>query len=161
MKNNIFYSPEAQSDLDEIWEYIFADLCNPQAAENTVNKIMDAVDKLEDFSEIGTRLFSVTGFENDYRFLVSGNYMVFYRTVGENVYIDRIMYGRRDYLRVLFPDIYLNMKLDRGSENPALAALKEESRIAEENGISDMTLDEINAEIAEARKQEKIKELGI
>ena len=28
-----------------------------------------------------------------------------------------------------------------------------DSRIAEENGIADMTLDEINAEIAEARKQ--------
>jgi len=30
--------------------------------------------------------------------------------------------------------------------------MKAASRIAEENGISDMTLDEINAEIAEARK---------
>ena len=30
--------------------------------------------------------------------------------------------------------------------------MKRASRIAEENGISDMTLDEINAEIAEARK---------
>lgn len=30
--------------------------------------------------------------------------------------------------------------------------IKAASRIAEENGISDMTLDEINAEIAEARK---------
>lgn len=31
--------------------------------------------------------------------------------------------------------------------------MKEASRIAEENGISGMTLDEINAEIAEAGKQ--------
>jgi DNA-damage-inducible protein J len=30
--------------------------------------------------------------------------------------------------------------------------MKRASRIAEENGISDMTLEEINAEIAEARK---------
>ncbi len=37
-------------------------------------------------------------------------------------------------------------------ENPGLAAMKLASRIAEENGIADMTLDEINAEIAEARK---------
>lgn len=36
--------------------------------------------------------------------------------------------------------------------NRALAAMKKASRIAEENGVEDMTLDEINAEIAEARK---------
>ncbi|MDO5425088.1 MAG: type II toxin-antitoxin system RelE/ParE family toxin [Eubacteriales bacterium] len=105
MKNNIHYSPESLNDLDEIWEYIFSELCNPQAAENTVNNIMDAVDKLEDFSEIGAPLSSVTGIESDYRFLVSGNYMAFYRVIEREVYIDRVLYGRRDYLRILFPDL--------------------------------------------------------
>ena len=76
MKNSIHYSPEAQNDLDEIWEYITFELCNPQAAENTVNKIMDTVDELENFSEIGAPLSSVTDIESDYRFLTSGNYMV-------------------------------------------------------------------------------------
>ena len=28
--------------------------------------------------------------------------MVFYRITRENIFIDRILYGRRDYLRVLF-----------------------------------------------------------
>lgn len=36
----------------------------------------------------------------------------------------------------------------------AILAMKEASRIAAENGISEMTLDEINAEIAEVRKQQ-------
>ena len=36
--------------------------------------------------------------------------------------------------------------------NRGLEAMKAASRIAEEYGIADMTLDEINAEIAEARK---------
>ncbi len=39
-----------------------------------------------------------------------------------------------------------------GAGNRALVAMKKASRIAEENGIADMTLDEINAEIAETRK---------
>lgn len=108
MKNNIHYSPEAQNDLDEIWEYITFELCNLQSAENTVNKIMDTVDELEDFSEIGALLSSVTDIESDYRFLTSGNYMVFYRVSGQDVYIDRILYGRRDYLRILFPDLPQN-----------------------------------------------------
>ena len=42
---------------------------------------------------------------------------------------------------------------DRGIPfSMGVSAMKRASRIAEENGISDMTLDEINAEIAEARK---------
>ena len=108
MKNKIHYSPEAQNDLDEIWEYIFFELCHPQAADNTVNNIMDAVDKLEDFSETGALLSSMTDVESDYRFLVSDGYMAFYRVVGRDVYIDRVLYGRRDYLRILFPDLPQN-----------------------------------------------------
>ncbi len=45
-----------------------------------------------------------------------------------------------------------SMKVDDISENQGLRALKAASRIAAENGIADMTLDEINAEISEARK---------
>ena len=108
MKNSIHYSPEAQNDLDEIWEYISFELCSPQAAENTVNKIMDAVDELEDFSEIGVPLSSVTDIESDHRFLTSGNYMVFYHVNVQDVYIDRVLYSRRDYLRILFPDLPQN-----------------------------------------------------
>ena len=48
--------------------------------------------------------------------------------------------------------IPFSMKIDEASENKGVSAMKRASRIAEENGISDMTLDEINAEIAEARK---------
>ena len=44
------------------------------------------------------------------------------------------------------------MKLEKKTGNRAVDAMKAASRIAEENGISDMSLEEINAEIAEARK---------
>lgn len=104
MKNKICYSPEAQHDLEKIWDYIFFELSNPDAAENTVNKIMNKVDKLEDFSETGTPLSSVIDIVSDYRFLMSGHYMIFYHTSGQVVYVDRILYERRDYLRILFKD---------------------------------------------------------
>ena len=45
-----------------------------------------------------------------------------------------------------------SMSLIPSTENPGIAAMKRASQIAEERGISDMTLDEINAEIAAARK---------
>lgn len=48
--------------------------------------------------------------------------------------------------------IPFSMKLDDVPENRGLAAMKTASRIAAENGIDGMTLDEINAEIAAARQ---------
>ena len=38
------------------------------------------------------------------------------------------------------------------AENPGIVAMKRASKIVSERGISDMTLDEINAEIAAARE---------
>lgn len=103
MKNKIHYSVEARHDLEDIWDYIEADLCNPAAAQRMVNRILDAVDQLESFSGLGSPLSSIT--DTDYRFLVTGNYMTFYRVFGNDVYVDRILYGRRDYLRILFGDM--------------------------------------------------------
>ena len=59
---------------------------------------------LRDHALIGTPLSSVADVNGDYRFLVSGNYMVFYRAIGNDIYIDRVLYGRRDYLRILFDE---------------------------------------------------------
>lgn len=48
--------------------------------------------------------------------------------------------------------IPFSMKLDAEQENSGITAMKAAARIAAENGISDMTLDEINAEISAARE---------
>lgn len=105
--NKLHYSLEALSDLDEILVYIRDELQNPAAAQNTVSRILDTIEKLWDFSNLGAvlSLSSITGVDSDYRYLVCGNYLAFYRVVGSNIYIDRILYGKRDYLRILFPDI--------------------------------------------------------
>ena len=104
MKNKTHYSTEARRDLDDIWDYILADLCNPDAAERIVSHIMDAVEQLAYFPSIGAPLSSIADTDADYRFLVTESYMTFYRVHGNDVYIDRILYGRRDYLRILIGD---------------------------------------------------------
>lgn len=48
--------------------------------------------------------------------------------------------------------IPFSMHLNNFSENKAIKAMKIASKIAAQNGLSDMSLDEINAEIAETRK---------
>jgi DNA-damage-inducible protein J len=50
--------------------------------------------------------------------------------------------------------IPFSMKLEEHSNGmEAIMAMREASSIAYKNGIADMTLDEINAEISEARKE--------
>lgn len=71
----------------------------------------------------------------------------------ERLGIDLPTYMRMCISRLIQENgIPFSMKLDTIPENKALKAMKASSRIAEENGISEMTLEEINAEIAEARK---------
>ena len=105
MKNKIHYSSKSRRDLDDIWDYIVSELQNRSAAERVIDRIMDAVDPLKNFAEMGTPLSSIADIGTDYRFLVSGNYMVFYRVQGNDVYIDRVLYGRSDYMSVLFKDL--------------------------------------------------------
>ncbi len=91
--------------MDDILDYIVLELQNRSAAERVIDRIMDAVDQLKSFAELGTPLSSIVDVGTDYRFLVSGNYMVFYRVQGREVYIDRVLYGRSDYMSVLFKDL--------------------------------------------------------
>ncbi|MEZ3470719.1 MAG: type II toxin-antitoxin system RelB/DinJ family antitoxin [Schaedlerella sp.] len=72
----------------------------------------------------------------------------------EQLGIDLPTYMRMCISRLIQENgIPFSMKLDEKSESRALKAMKSASRIAEEHGISDMSLEEINAEIAAARKQ--------
>ena len=105
MKNRIHYSLESRRDLDDNWDYIVTELQNRSAAERVIDRIMDAVDPLKNFAEMGTPLSSIADVGTDYRFLVSGNYMVFYRIQGSDVYIDRVLYGRSNYINILFNDL--------------------------------------------------------
>jgi len=102
MKYKLHFSDNALQDLDEIWDYILIELCNPMAAVKIVNQIIDKTMQLEEFPKKGALLSTVTSMTSDYRFLTSGNYLVFYRVEANAVYVDRVLYNRRDYMRILF-----------------------------------------------------------
>jgi len=103
--NSLHLSEEAQNDLAEIKAYIGETLLNPSAALATISKITKSLRILYTYTEAGALLSSIADIESDYRFIVSGNYMIFYRAYGKDVYIDRILYARRDYMRVLFGNV--------------------------------------------------------
>ena len=102
--NKLLISPEARKDLEGIKTYISEDLENPIAAANVVSRIIKSIKNLKERPGIGRPLATKVSFETDYRFLVCGNYLAFYRYEDMTVYVDRILYGRRDYIRILFPE---------------------------------------------------------
>lgn len=105
MQSKIAYSPRALKDLDEIWDYIEVELCNLSAAQNIVNGIMDKVDGIAAFPESGAKLEFEKGLDSGYRYVVFKNYLAFYCLRPNNVvYVDRVIYGGRDYMRLLFSE---------------------------------------------------------
>lgn len=103
--NKLHTAPQVYRDLAEIKTYISKKLKNPGAAVSIVSRITKDIRILKDYSFAGPPLSSIADVNSDYRFLVSGHHMVFYRIYGNDVYLDRILDGRSDYLRILFPNI--------------------------------------------------------
>lgn len=50
----------------------------------------------------GGKLSSKVDIITDYRYLISGNYIIFYKLDKSYVSIYRILYTKRDYIKILF-----------------------------------------------------------
>lgn len=94
-------SPMALADLKETRQYIREELENPIAATKVLSKITKNIRCLSSTPYMGATLSSIIDVETDYRFLLCGNYTAFYRIEGERIYVDRILYGRRDFVKLL------------------------------------------------------------
>ena len=95
-------NPLARQDLFDIRDYITNELDSPEAADRTVTKIIGSYEKLKKFPLLGMELSSKIDVITDYRYLISGNYIVFYKVDDRFVSIYRIIYARRDYIKVFF-----------------------------------------------------------
>ena len=98
----ILYSPESRDDLIAIKGYIKNDLPNPEAADRIVGNITRKIRTLEKTPQIGAQLSANIEVSTEYRFIVSGNYLVFYHIRDNICYIIRVLYRKRDYISILF-----------------------------------------------------------
>ena len=96
---DIRYLPIAEDDLNEIIDY----LC--EHSFDAANAFIDELERLEESLSIFPK--SVALIRNKrlrskgYRAVVIGNYLLFYTLRNENVYIMRIIHGKRNYLSML------------------------------------------------------------
>ena len=100
----IRFSPEALTDLAEIKTYIHEELGNEPAANRILAGILTKIKTLSLFPESGVPLASVVDLSTNYRYLVCGSYLVFYRYECDAVSVSRVLYGRRNFMQILFGD---------------------------------------------------------
>ena len=97
----IFFSPKASEDLDSIKKYIESELNSPIAANNRVLEILDTINQLTLFPELGPSLKGKILSLAQYRYLPVANNIVFYKIEQDNILIVRILGSSTDYLKTL------------------------------------------------------------
>lgn len=101
MPDHLFYSPQVQLDLDEILDYFVLELGNAEKGREIVGQILAAARKIPGhatrFPLVGPLPLTL----DVYRFMQVGSYLIFFRTEGEDVYIDRVLHNRRDIISFL------------------------------------------------------------
>ena len=100
-ERRLFYSPLSQRDLDDIFDYIANEIENPLAARDTVDAILNRAEDLETFPFIGSIVECLPFASDAYRFLGVKNYLIFYRVTETEIFIDRILYAKREYRTLL------------------------------------------------------------
>lgn len=99
----VILTAAARADLREIQHYTATVLMNPSASKGMLKRITAQLRTLEQFPEAGTPILPRES-PVVYRYLVCGSYMAFYHIQRDTAVVDRILYGRRDYLAILFGD---------------------------------------------------------
>jgi plasmid stabilization system protein ParE len=89
----------AQIDLLEIQAYVLRD--DPGAAEGLVDALIDRLRRLETLSDRGALPRGLRLRRAGYRYVVHGDYLIFYEVLPSQVRVYRVIHGRRRYARLL------------------------------------------------------------
>lgn len=96
---NVRIFPTAQQDLLDVIDYL--NTLSKEAALNYYDRLVSEIARLSIMPERCPRPRDLALAAKGYRYLVVGNYLVFYVIVGSVVQIRRILYARRDYKQLL------------------------------------------------------------
>jgi toxin ParE1/3/4 len=91
-------SPQADSDLDDIWYYIAAETGNADIADRVIDRLVQRFLLLGNYPRIGRPREEI---RRGLRSFPVGEYVVFYRIEREDVIILRVLHGKRDIERIL------------------------------------------------------------
>lgn len=99
MNAKIKINPLVTEDLKGIKNYISED--NLDVAIKTVKEIIEKIDSLAQFPEMGKLLTYKIKLKSKYRYIICNKYLIFYIFEKDTVYIQRILHGKMDYMSLL------------------------------------------------------------
>ena len=97
----IEYSPEAVRDLDDVFADVLTASKDIEITHKYLEDLQDRIDSMVKRPETGTPLYYEDLFTGYYSVRFK-EYLAFYRLDGSQILVDRILFRKRDYMRVLF-----------------------------------------------------------
>ena len=100
----LVWSPAAVDDINAAAEYIETELANPMAAKRLAESIIEKARLFADVPGAATVLRTIRGTDTGYRYMVSGNWMVFFECSQNRALVVRVLYAKSDYMKKIFGD---------------------------------------------------------
>lgn len=100
MSYQVEYSKAAIRDLDRVWTEVFEACKDLEITEKYIKELLDKVEKKSDYPKSGSPLYYENTFTG-YYFVVFKAYLAFYRLEKDTILVDRVLFGKSDYLRKL------------------------------------------------------------
>lgn len=100
MENNKYQLkifPMARLDMEQIFDYIAVELCNPTAAIGQINDFEKAFENICTFPESCPYINNEYVKDKSLRKLIVNNYIAFYRVRDNEIQVVRVLYGMRNY----------------------------------------------------------------
>lgn len=91
----------AQLDMEQIFDYIAVELCNPTAAIGQINDFEKSFDNVCTFPESCPYINNEYVKDKSLRKLIVNNYIAFYRVRDNEIQVVRVLYGMRNYEALL------------------------------------------------------------
>ena len=100
MSYQVEYSKAAIRDLDRVWAEMYKASKDIEITERYIEELLDKVEKKSDYPKSGAPLYYENTFTG-YYFIVFKAYLAFYRLEKETMLVDRVLFGKSDYMRIL------------------------------------------------------------
>lgn len=94
---------KAQNDLKSIAAYHKMRV-GPVSAQKVTSKLLDKIDLLKDFPDLGAYVPSERIAKAGFRMLLAGDYLCFYTQKEGKVIVHHIVHGSTNYIKRLFPE---------------------------------------------------------
>lgn len=100
-KCNLKIFPAAQSDMEQIFDYIAMELCSPSAAIGQIDDFEKAFEYICAFPESCPFVNNEYVKDKTLRKLIVNNYIAFYRIYNNEIQVIRVLYGMRNFENLL------------------------------------------------------------